>query len=303
MSYWIYQHLGNLSPEELEEYGLFERVHKAQDASRVLREFAYRADRETGTSRWSFHRDFGRVRLIVMDTRAGRVLEEGHRSMLNREEWTWIEGQATGDFDHLLFGTSLPVFLAPGLHHLEAWNEAVCGGAWGRPATKLGEFVRQLVDLEHWAAFHDSFEELAALLRSVGSGERSNGKPPASVVVLSGDVHHGYLAEIDSGDGVESSVYQAVGSPLRNLLGLPERLAMRFGWSGPGERVGKTLARLAGVAEPAVRWHLKHEKPWFDNHISTLELRGREAILKVEKPTPEDARESRLYTILEHRLT
>jgi hypothetical protein len=302
MSYWCYQHLGNLSPQELEEYGLFERVKKAQDASRVLREFAYRADRETGTSRWSFHRDFGRVRLIVMDTRAGRVLEEGHRSMLDDEEWTWIEGQATGDFDHLLFGTSLPVFLAPGLHHLEAWNEAVCGGAWGRLATKLGEFIRQLVDLEHWAAFHDSFEELAALLRSVGAGERSNGKPPASVVVLSGDVHHGYLAEVGFGDGVESPVYQAVGSPLRNLLGLPERLAMRFGWSGPGERVGKTLARLAGVAEPAVNWRLKHEKPWFDNHISTLELRGREATLKVEKPTPEDAGEPRLRTILEHPL-
>jgi hypothetical protein len=302
MSYWVYQHLGNLSPKELEEYGLFERVKKAQDASRVLREFAYRADRETGTSRWSFHRDFGRVRLIVMDTRAGRVLEEGHRSMLDREEWTWIEGQATGDFDHLLFGTSLPVFLAPGLHHLEAWNEAVCGGAWGRLATKLGEFVRQLVDLEHWAAFHDSFEELAALLRSVGAGERSNGKPPASVVVLSGDVHHGYLAEVGFGDGVESPVYQAVGSPLRNVLGLPERLTMRFGWSGAGERVGKTLARLAGVAEPAVSWRLKHEKPWFENHISTLELRGREATLRVEKPTPEDAGEPRLYTILEHPL-
>jgi phosphodiesterase/alkaline phosphatase D-like protein len=85
MSYWVYQHLGNLSPEELEEYGLFERVKLAQDASRVLREFAYRADRETGTSRWSFHRDFGRVRLIVMDSRAGRVLKEGHRSMLDRE--------------------------------------------------------------------------------------------------------------------------------------------------------------------------------------------------------------------------
>ena len=70
------------------------------------------------------------------------------------------------------------------------------------------------MDLEHWAAFHDSFEELAALLRSVGSGERSNRKPPASVVVLSGDVHHGYLAEVDFGDGVESPVYQAVGSPL-----------------------------------------------------------------------------------------
>ena len=167
---------------------------------------------------------------------------------------------------------------------------------------RLDGVLRERVDLEHWSAFHGSFKGLAALLRAVASGERSNGKPPASVVVLSGDVHHGYLAEIDFGDGVESSVYQAVGSPLRNLLGLPERLAMRFGWSGPGERVGKTLARLAGVEEPAVRWRLKHQKPWFENHISTLELRGREATLKVEKTTPEDAEKPHLYTILEHRL-
>ncbi len=302
MSYWVYQHLGNLSPEEIEEDGLFERVHKAEDATRVLRELAYRADRETGGSRWSFHRDFGGVRLIVMDSRAGRVLEEEHRSMLDAEEWAWIEDKATGDFDHLLFGTSLPFLLSPGLHHLEAASEAVCRGVWGRPAAKLGEFVRQLVDLEHWPAFHDSFEQFAALLRSVGSGERSNGKPPASVVVLSGDVHHGYLAEIDFGDGAESPVYQAVGSPLRNPLGLPERLAMRFGWSGPGERVGKTLARIAGVGEPAVHWGLTCREPWFENHISTLALRGREAVLKVEKTTPEDAEEPCLRTILEHPL-
>jgi hypothetical protein len=304
VSYWIYQHLGNLSPEELEEDELFGRVRESKDATRVLREFAYNADRETEGTRWSYHRDFGRVRLIVMDSRAGRVLDEEHRSMLDDEEWSWIEQKATGDFDHLLFGTSLPFLLGPGLHHLEAASEAICRGVWGRPAAKLGEFIRQLVDLEHWAAFHNSFEELAALLRSVASGKRSNGKPPASVVVLSGDVHHGYLAELDFGDevDVESPVYQAVGSPLRNLLGLPERLTMRFGWSGLGERVGKILARFAGVQESALRWHLMHEKPWFENHISTLEVRGREAVLKVEKPTPEDTREPRLHTILEHRL-
>jgi hypothetical protein len=161
------------------------------------------------------------------------------------------------------------------------------------------------VDLEHWSAFHDSFEGLAALLRAVASGERSNGKPPASVVVLSGDVHHGYLAELDFGDGadVKSSVYQAVGSPLRNILGLPERLAMRFGWSWLGERVGKTFARSAGVEESSLRWHLMHEKPWFENHISTLGLRGRYAVLKVEKPTPEHTGEPRLHPILERRLT
>ncbi len=160
------------------------------------------------------------------------------------------------------------------------------------------------MDLEHWSAFHDSFERLAALLRSVASGERSDGKPPASVVVLSGDAHHGYLAKVDFGDGadVKSPVYQAVGSPLRNLLGLSERLTMRFGWSRLGERVGKTLARFAGVEESALRWHLTHEKPWFENHISTLELRGRNAVLKVEKPTPEHTGEPGLRPILERRL-
>ena len=222
--------------------------------------------------------------------------------MLNREEWTWIEGQATGDFDHLLFGTSLPVFLAPGLHHLEAWNEAVCGGAWGRPATMLGEFVRQLVDLEHWSAFHDSFTELADLLQSVASGERAKGDPPASIAVLSGDVHHGYLARMDFGDDVKTPVYQSASSPLRNPLGIPERLVMRFGWSDRGRRVGETLSRLAGVEEPDVRWHLVHEEPWFHNHVTSLEIRGRRALLEVEKTIPENDDEPHLYRILEHRL-
>src|SRR3990170_977676 len=166
MSYWIYQHLGNLSPEELEQDSLFQQIQRAKDATRVLREFAYRADREVGASRWSFHRDFGKVRLIMMDSRAGRVLQEGRRSMLDSAEWSWIEEKATGEFDHLLFGTSLPFLLSPGLHHLEAWNEAVCKGAWGKPAAWLGEGIRQLLDLEHWAAFHDSFKELTDLLRS-----------------------------------------------------------------------------------------------------------------------------------------
>ena len=302
MSYWIYQHLGNLSPEELDENDLFERVQSAEDPTRVLREFAYKADREIAGTRWSYHRDFGRVRLVMMDSRAGRVLAEGHRSMLDDEEWAWVEDKATGDFDHLLFGSSLPFLLAPGLHHLEAWNEAVCAGAWGRPAARIGEGMRQLIDLEHWAAFNESFARLAKLLRSVASGERTGGDPPASIAVLSGDVHHGYLAEMDFGDGVESPVYQAASSPLRNPLGLPERLAMRFGWSGWGERIGETLTRLVGVEGPSLRWHLLHGEPWFDNHVSSLAIRGREASLRVEKTIPEDAGEPHLYPILERRL-
>ena len=62
-------------------------------------------------------------------------------------------GQLTGDFDHLLIATSLPLMLAPGMHQLEAWNEAVCAGAWGGLAARAGEKIRQALDLEHWAAF------------------------------------------------------------------------------------------------------------------------------------------------------
>ncbi|MBA2690907.1 MAG: alkaline phosphatase family protein [Rubrobacter sp.] len=300
MSYWIYQHLGNLSPRELEEDEIFNEVLSNNDATRVLREFAYVADREIGRSRWSFYRDFGKVRLIVMDTRAGRVLEEGDRAMIDEEEWRWIEDKANGDFDHLLFGTSLPFVMPYAVHHVETWNEAVCAGAWGKTAAKVAETVRQAVDLEHWPAFGGSFESLAELLRSAASGERSGGKPPASVTVLSGDVHHGYLAEMDLGGGAVA--HQAVGSPIRNHLGRPERLVLRFGWTRLGKAIGKTLARLAGVEETKIRWRLVHDEPWFDNHISAMKLDGREARITVEKTVPEDEGKPSLRTILERRL-
>ena len=133
-----------------------------------------KADREPDGTRWSFYRDLGDTRLVVIDSRAGRVLEPGARSMLDDAEWKWLEETATGGFDHLLLATSLPWLLMPALHDLEAWNEAVCDGAWGQPAAWAGEKVRQAVDLEHWAAFRESFTRLGELQRAVGAGERGD---------------------------------------------------------------------------------------------------------------------------------
>ena len=172
MSYWIYQHVGNLSPDEQDQDGLLSRLQHLTDGTSVLREYARGSDREAGFSRWSFHRDVGRTRVVVIDSRCGRQLEEGNRSMLDEDEWQWVEDHATGGFDHLLIATSLPWLLGQGMHHLEAWNEAVCAGAWGGLAAKLGEKIRQDVDLEHWAAFNESFERLAEIQRAVGAGER-----------------------------------------------------------------------------------------------------------------------------------
>ena len=70
MAYWIYQHLGNLSPPELEEEEMFELVKQDEDAGPRLRQAAHAWDRESAASRWAYYRDFGDTRLLVLDSRA-----------------------------------------------------------------------------------------------------------------------------------------------------------------------------------------------------------------------------------------
>src|ERR671914_1094737 len=267
-----------------------------------LEEFARRADQEASGARWSYARDLGRTRLVVIDSRAGRVLEEGNRSMLDENEWAWVEEQVTGDFDHVLVATSLPWLLGPGMHYAEAWSEAVARGPWGPVFRPLAEKARQTGDLEHWAAFQESFARLAELLRSVAAGER--GPAPASVVVLSGDVHHAYLYEVAfrRGSGVRSSVYQAVCSPYRNPLGSKERRVIRIGMSRGLEAFTRALARSAGVADPDVRWRMIGDGPGFDNQVATLAIDGRRIAMRLDKAVPVDSSSARLDRVLDHRL-
>jgi len=286
-SYWVYQHVGNLSPAEQDEDGLLRRLERLSDGTGVLREYARGSDREAFYSRWSYHRDIGRSRLVVIDSRCGRQLEEGNRSMLDDDEWHWVEDHATGGFDHLLIATSLPWLLAPGMHHLEAWNEAVCGGAWGGLASTLGEKIRQGVDLEHWAAFQESFERLAELQRAVGAGER--GAAPATIVTLSGDVHHAYLSEVAfrRGTGVRSAVYQAVCSPMRNPLDKREQRAIKSMFTKPVLAITQALSRAAGVTAPSIRWRRVGGGPWFDNQLATLDIDGRHMDFRIERARPD----------------
>ena len=173
MSYWIYQHLGNLSPAgAVRRPDLLRRAGRRGRLRGARARLRAHAVREIAGARWSYCRDFGRTRLVVVDSRAGRVLAEGERQMLSDAEWDWVEDRCTGDFDHLIIGTSLPVMLAPGMHHLEAWNEAVCDGAWGGLAARAGEKLRQALDLEHWAAFQHCFARLAVLLEDVAAGRQ-----------------------------------------------------------------------------------------------------------------------------------
>ena len=301
MSYWIYQHLGNLSPRELDADDLYRRVRGNPHATTVLRDFAAGIDSTGSGSRWSYCRDVGNTRTIFMDSRAGRVLDEGRRSIFDDDEWDWIVEHARGDFDHLLIATTVPFLLSPGFHFLEAWSERVCDGAWGGVVARAGEKLRRALDFDHWASFELSFQRLRGLLEDVGSGK--HGRAPASIVVLSGDVHHAYLAEMAFGSeaGMASAVYQAVCSPYRNPLDNHERLAIKAGFTRPFTAAMRALAESAGAADPGLRWRLA-EGPYFDNQVATLRLDGRESVLQLDKTVPGDEDERALDCVFERRL-
>ena len=164
-----------------------------------------------------------------------------------------------------------------------------------------GEKVRQALDLEHWAAFGSSLDRIMELVRTVGTGDAA----PASIVALSGDVHHAYLAEVGfpRGTGMRSAVYQATCSPFRNPLDDRERRSIRFACSKAGTLVGKLLARAAGVSDPPVRWRFtSDDQPYFDNQVCFLELDGRRARLWLQKTVPEENEGYSLETVFEHPL-
>src|SRR3712207_6940746 len=92
VSYWVYQHLGDLSPQELAENTAWQAVQEDRDdAEPVLQAMAEAADRDPRSVRWSYVRHWGEARMIVIDSRAGRVLDESARGMLDEDEFAWVE--------------------------------------------------------------------------------------------------------------------------------------------------------------------------------------------------------------------
>lgn len=310
MSYWLYQHLGNLSPAELGKDELWREVREAGDAAALLGDFAARADAQAdgaGTAaRWSFRRDFGRVRVIVIDSRADRVLDERERRMTSKDGWQWVVDSAAGDWDHVVLASSLPVLLDPGIHALETWNAAVCRGAWGARLARAGERMRRAVDLEHWPAFGASFADFEHLLASVASGRAAGGggEPPSTVTVLGGDVHHSYLAVADlpAGSGARSAVYQAVCSPIHNALPPRFRRLQQLATSRAGVLLAVAAARLSGAGRPATGWRFTGG-PWFHNMLATLDFDGREARIRFERAACDPGGVPRLRLVKEGTLS
>ncbi|HEX9042273.1 MAG TPA: alkaline phosphatase D family protein [Trebonia sp.] len=291
-SYWVYQHLGNLSPAELARDEMWGKLRQGGDAAQLLADLAHRADQREPGIRWSFRRAFGRVRLVMLDSRSRRVVD-GTRLMTDEGEWQWLTESVSGDWQHVIIATSVPPLLPRGIHALEAWTERLADGAWGERGARFGERLRRAVDLEHWPAFGASFARLERLLKELAAGQHAtHGDPPASVTVISGDVHHSYLAVVDlsgpapeEGSGQEatgqetarkSAVHEVVCSPFHQAMPPKMRFAQQLASSWASGRVGTIAAKLAGASLPGIRWRVT-AGPWFQNMIAVLEFDGPES--------------------------
>ncbi|MFL4477213.1 alkaline phosphatase D family protein [Paeniglutamicibacter sp. ORCA_105] len=273
-SYWIYQHLGNLSPEQRAADPLWRRIaaHTGTgelDLTAELDEFAERVDAEPESHSWSYCRDWDAVRLIVVDSRAARTLDPGRRALLDPTELAWLDERMRGGFRHLLIGTSLPFLLPMGLHHVESWDEAISTGSRRSLRGWLGERLRRTFDLEHWAAFQRSFQEVARFATEVADGKR--GPAPQTITFLSGDVHFSYVSEVERQGG--SRILQAVCSPIRNPLPRFLRYFAAALALGPAVPFGAWMASRAHVPNPPFAWS-GIKGPWFDNCLAIIEATG-----------------------------
>jgi hypothetical protein len=286
MSYWIYQHLGNQSPAEIERDGLLRMLSESDDGTEQLERWAEHSDTtnpDDGGYCFSFCRVIGDVTVIVIDSRNGRRLEPGHRRMVADVEWEWVREQAlTAETRHVLLATSLPVFLADGLHELQVWSELVCGGRWGRWFIRPAEKMRRALDLEDWSAFGASYDAFVTLVEDLTRLD----DPPDTVIVASGDIHFSYTAVVPIGTE-RTRVHQVVASPIRNALIPHERSIMRFSLTRTGARIGRVLRWMA--RGPRTAPHIGVTSgPYFANNMAEIHYRGRDVDVTVEHSTPDD---------------
>ena len=216
MSYWIYQHLGNLSATELRSNDLLARV---RDADR-RRDAAPRVRRRGGSRS---RRRPGRAVVVPAGLRPGPPAddrlalwpraEEGHRQMVGDAEFAWIEAQTDDrDYDHLLVGTSVPWLLPRALHDIEAADERLTAGVRGAPDRP----ARGACPARRRPRALGGIQRLVRAARASLRTDRPGGpgrSRAGHVCVLSGDVHHTYISETVYPDPSTSRVYQLTCSP------------------------------------------------------------------------------------------
>ena len=197
-SYWVYQHLGNLPPEELAADPDYREVMAAEgDTWPLLVALADRADAETdGTQGSALQLPLGPRHQPLRDDRLPERPDPGRRRAPHARRDRVPAGSRSrcatgrpGDVDHLVLGTSLPWLLPHAIGDLQSINQIAAArpgwrGRLGRddPAGRRPGALAG-VPLVVRPAHADGH---------CGRDRRRTRR--SSISVLSGDVHHSYAA-------------------------------------------------------------------------------------------------------------
>jgi hypothetical protein len=164
------------------------------------------------------------------------------------------------------------------VHDLEGAVSALAESS-RRAVAGPAEWVRQVLDLEHWPAFGASFDALTVLLSQIADGDT----PPRSISVLSGDVHHSYVARADLAG---TPIHQLTCSPVHNRVPPALRAVFRVAWRPGATRIGRAIRRTAGLAPTRVRW-TKLAGPYFGTAIGTIVHSGQSALVTIDGTAPD----------------
>ena len=225
--------------------------------------------------------------------------------MIDPREMRWIEEHAHSGAEAPAAGDVAAAVPHPGAARPRGLERGGVRRRLGRPAAWVGEKIRQG---RRPRALGGVPRLLRVDVRADPRHRHGRQTAPATIVALSGDVHHAYLAEVgfEKGTGMRSNVYQAVCSPFRNPLDKNERRMMRTAASNVGSQDhARAGARSRASGRRSVRWRYAHDEAWFDNQVANLELEGRRAKFTLEKtePPPADDGTLKLERVFERSLT
>jgi len=288
-SYWVYQHLGNLGPAELAADPLYQKVTTVDDATELLHDFGRAVDAASGLPV-----EFRARRGPHPGGRAGQPLQPGADPRPSCD--------AARRRVELVRRSGARRLRPPGRRLVAAVAHAAgdppprgVERAQGRLAVTARRGPRRedppRVRSRALGGVHPVVRRARRAVPAArrGPAERAGERvgagdafaAPASISVLSGDVHHSYVARAFFGAPTSTPVMQLTCSPVHNQVPAFMRPFMRLSWSGTVARAVRSLARAAGVRKPGWTWS-RLAGPYFGNAVSTLRLAGRQATVRVE---------------------
>ena len=282
---------------------VYRALREAEDGGPLLREYAFRADREVEGTRWSYCRDFGALaadhdRLArgpgarsargALDARPGRVgVVRGARAGRLRppadRNVAAVAARA---------GAALPRGLERGGLQRRLGQARRRGSArsCARPSTSSTGRRSGCRSSGSWRSCARSGARAAARRRrssrcratcTTPTSPRSRSRPGARCAR-------------------PSTRRPARRSATRSTS--RERRSIKAACTKPVAHVARAFARAAGVGPPPVRWRLTHDEPYFDNQVCFLELDGRRSRLWLQKTAPGEDEGYSLETVFERRL-